>query len=59
MRIAALYHLAAVRIERVIHNPLGCILFVVVLEAEMPKAFGDSFEDMDADADRRHSRFLY
>src|SRR5258705_7778800 len=44
VRLAALYHLAAIRIERVIDNPLGRIVFVVILEAEMPKAFGDSFE---------------
>ena len=44
MRLAALYHLAAIRIERVIDDPPCRIVFVVVLEAEVPKAFGDSFE---------------
>ena len=34
----------AIRIERVVDNPLRLIVFVVVLEAEVPKAFGDSFE---------------
>src|SRR5258707_12477730 len=44
VRLAALYHLAAIRIERVVDDPLRSILCVVVLEAEMSKAFGDSFE---------------
>src|SRR5882757_331554 len=44
MRLAAFYHFAAIRIERVIDDP-GCrIMFVIVLEAEMSKAFGDSFK---------------
>src|ERR1700733_13347102 len=44
MRLAALYHLAAIRIERVVDDPLRRILCMVILEAEMPKAFSDSFE---------------
>src|ERR1700687_3099031 len=44
VRLAAFYHLAAIRIERVIDDPLRRILCMVVLEAEMPKAFGDRFE---------------
>src|SRR5258705_5576307 len=44
VRLAALYHLAAIRIERVVDDPLRRILCMVVLEAEMPEAFGDSFE---------------
>src|SRR6201991_1902149 len=44
MRLAALYHFQAIRIERVVDDPLRGIVFMVVLEAEMPKAFGDSFE---------------
>src|ERR1700687_1830660 len=44
VRLAALYHLAAIRIERVVDDPLRRILCVVVLEAEMPEAFCDSFE---------------
>src|ERR1700687_3777709 len=44
VRLAALYHLAAIRIERVVDDPLRRILSMVVLEAEMPKAFSDSFE---------------
>ena len=44
MRLAALYHLAAIRIKRVVDDPFRGILFVVVLEAEMPKALGDGFE---------------
>src|SRR5665811_2270374 len=44
MRFSALYHLAAIRIERVVDDPLRRIVFVVVLEPKMPEAFGDSFE---------------
>ena len=44
MRLAALYHLAAIRIERIVDDPLRRILLMVVLEAEMPEAFGDGFE---------------
>ena len=44
MRLAALYHLTAIRIERVIDDPPCRIVFVVVLEAKMPESFGDSFE---------------
>src|SRR5258707_9869275 len=44
MRLAALDHLAAVGIERVIDDPRCGIVFMVVLEAEMPKPFGDGFE---------------
>src|SRR5258707_13872168 len=44
VRLAALYHLAAIRIERIVDDPLRRILCVVVLEAEMPEAFCDSFE---------------
>src|ERR1700692_2934560 len=44
VRFGALYHLAAIRIERVIDDPLRLILCMVVPEAEMPKAFGDRFE---------------
>src|SRR5216684_5264799 len=44
VRLAALYHLAAIRIERIVDDPLRRILRMVVLEAEMPEAFGDSFE---------------
>jgi hypothetical protein len=43
-RIAASYHLATIRIERIADDPLRRILCMVVLEAETPKAFGDSFE---------------
>src|SRR5258708_4335181 len=44
VRLAALYHLAAIRVERIVDDPLRRILCVVVLEAEMPEAFCDSFE---------------
>ena len=44
VRLAAPYHLAAIRIERIVHDPLRRILCVIVLEAEMPEAFCDSFE---------------
>src|SRR5260370_31509486 len=44
VRLAALHHLAAIRIERVVDDPLRRILCMVVLEAEMPEAFGDSFD---------------
>src|SRR5712664_971531 len=44
MRLAALHHLAAVTIERVVDDPLRRIVLMVVLEAEMPEAFGDSFQ---------------
>src|SRR5258705_9880805 len=44
VRFAALYHLAEIRKERVVDDPLRRILSMVVLEAEMPKAFSDSFE---------------
>src|SRR5258708_360233 len=42
--LAALYHLAAIRVQRIVDDPLRRILCVVVLEAEMPEAFCDSFE---------------
>src|ERR1700733_2347563 len=44
MRLAALHHFPAIRIERVVDDPLRCIVFVVILEAEMPEAFRDSFK---------------
>src|SRR5882724_9693154 len=44
MRLAALDHLAAISIERVIDDPRCRVMFVVVLKAEMTKPFGDSFE---------------
>src|SRR2546423_1655301 len=44
VRLAAIYHLAAIRIERVVDDPLSRIVFMVVFEAEMPEAFGDSFQ---------------
>jgi len=44
VRLAAPYHLLAIRIERVVNDPLRRILCVVILEAEMPEAFGDSFQ---------------
>src|SRR5882672_17121 len=42
--LAALNHLAAIRIERVVDDPLRCIVFIVVLEAEMAEAFGHGFQ---------------
>lgn len=44
MRLAALDHLAAIRVERIVDDPLHRIKFVVVLEAEMREAF-DRFRD--------------
>ena len=44
MWLAALYHLVAIRVERIVHDPLRRILCVVVLEAEVPEAFRDGFE---------------
>src|SRR5258706_6182785 len=44
VRLAALYHLAAIRVQRIVDDPLRRILCVVVLEAEMPEAFCDNFE---------------
>jgi hypothetical protein len=41
VRLAALYHLAAIGIERVVDEPLRGILCLVALKAEMPKTFGD------------------
>src|SRR3954466_5970829 len=42
--LAALDHLAAIRIERVVDDPLRRIVLMVVLEAEMPETFGDGFD---------------
>src|SRR5260370_39770003 len=44
VRPAAPYHLAAIRVERIVDDPLRRILRAVVLVAEMPEAFCDSFE---------------
>jgi hypothetical protein len=44
MRFAALYHFPAIRIKCVVDHPLRCILFMVVLESEMPEALRDSFQ---------------
>src|SRR5258708_12260732 len=38
------HHLLAIGIESVIDDPLGRIEFVVVLEAQVPKAFSNSFK---------------
>src|SRR5271154_7100624 len=42
--LAALHHLAAIRIKRVIYDPLGGVERVVVLVAEMSEAFGHRLE---------------
>jgi hypothetical protein len=44
VRLATLDHLAAIRIERVVDDPLRRVVLMVVPEAEMPEAFGDGFE---------------
>ena len=38
------HHLLAVSIKSVIDDPLGRIEFMVVLKAQVPKAFSDSFK---------------
>ena len=42
--LAALYHLAAIRIGRVVDDPLRRVPCVVILEAKRPEPFGGSFE---------------
>src|SRR5262249_50029943 len=44
VRPAVAHHLLAIRIERVVDDPLRRIERVVVLEAEMPEALGNSLE---------------
>jgi len=44
VRFAAFHHFLAVSIECVVDDPLGGILFVVILEAEMPESFSHGFE---------------
>src|SRR5713226_5453659 len=41
IRLPALHHLFAVRIERIVNNPFGRIDFVVVLEIQAAKPFRD------------------
>ena len=38
------HHLLAVGIQRIIHNPLGWVDGVVVLQSQMAKALGDGLE---------------
>src|SRR5258708_36865074 len=40
LRLARLHHLLAVRVERVVDDPLGGVQVVAVLVAEPPKALG-------------------
>ena len=42
--LSVAYHLLAVRIERVVDDPLCCIQCVVILEPEMAKALGNGIE---------------
>src|SRR6202022_3610711 len=44
VRLAALHHFLAVGIEAAIDDPFRGVVLVIVLEAEMPEAFGDGFE---------------
>jgi len=44
VRFSVTHHFLAIRIERVVNNPLCCIQCVVILESEMPKAFSDGNE---------------
>jgi hypothetical protein len=43
-RFAALHHLAAIRVECVVDDPLGGIERMIILVAEMPEALGDGLK---------------
>ena len=44
VRLSAIHHLFAVRVERLVNNPLGRIDFVVVPEIKMAKPFRDGLQ---------------
>src|SRR5882757_415552 len=42
--LPALHHLLAIRVQRIVNNPLGCIDFVVVLKIQASKPFRDGVQ---------------
>src|SRR6266852_3826332 len=42
--LSALHHLLAIRVQRIINNPLGCIDFVIVLKIQAAKPFRDGVQ---------------
>src|SRR5713226_449127 len=44
IRLTALHHLFAVRVERIVNNPLGRVNFVVVLKIQPAKPFRDGVQ---------------
>src|SRR5713101_5794618 len=42
--LALAHHFLTIGVERIIHDPLGGVLFVIILEAQVAEALGDRLQ---------------